>query len=71
MIWIVKGLDGGIQEGEVIKKEPVFIFGKKESLGKVGTPGVIPTPRCPLPRHTRSSFLRREWYQLGKKRNLK
>ena len=32
-----------IQEGEVTKKEPVFmLFGKKESLGKVGTPGVIP-----------------------------
>ena len=49
MIRIVKGLDGGIQEGEVIKKEPVFIFGKKESLGKVGTLGVIPPPPTEMP----------------------
>ena len=32
-----------IQEEEVIKKELVCnLFGKKESLGKVGTLGVIP-----------------------------
>ena len=33
--WIVKELDGGIEEGEVIKKEPVSLFlGKRNLWGR-------------------------------------
>ena len=33
-VWIVERLDGGIQEGEVIKKEPVFNLGKRNLWGR-------------------------------------
>ena len=55
----MKGLDGGIQEGEVIKKGTCLIFGRKESPGKVvGTLGITlsietsstKTPFAELPR---------------------